>query len=93
MLLIPQVAASPAKAILAPLLDRRMIDGWSFVLDQQTFLLRNPIGAVPALCAGLARMNGQSLSGSAAFVLEAAAAVGFQFQHGWDALLTSIASE
>lgn len=93
MLLVRQVATSPAKAILAPLLNRRMIDGWSLVINQQTFLLRDPAGAVPALRTRLARMTGQSLSGSAAFILEAAPAVGFQFQHGWDALLTSIAGE
>lgn len=54
--------------------------------------MRNSADTASALRAKLARMT-ERLSDAATFVLEAAPAVGFQVQHGWDALLATIADQ
>lgn len=90
LLLVHQTSFSSARRILEPYVVAEVLEGWSIVLKNETFLLRAPIQYGAMIGAAIEGAKTTGLKGAARLLLAAAPAVRVLLTPRWVEILESI---
>jgi hypothetical protein len=91
LLLVYYTSVSSARRILEPLVISELADGWSAVVENESFALRAPLQHTPPIQEAIAEMRTSGLKGAARLLLTAAPAVRFPLGSRWQEFLRALA--
>jgi tetratricopeptide (TPR) repeat protein len=93
LLLVCDTAQSGARAVLEPLVIEELANGWSRVIEEETFALHMPLVYGPDIVAATKEMRSSGLRGAARLILAAAPASRYPLSKQWLKLLQTIIEE
>jgi len=93
LLLISHTGYSMARRVLEPLVVPQIVEGWSTVVEDESFALLAPLQHLPAIEAAIVEAKSSGLRGAARVMLAAAPAVRVSLTENWRELLRQISGE
>jgi hypothetical protein len=91
LLLVYYTSISSARRILEPLVVSELADGWSAVIENESFALRAPLQHTPPMQEAIGEMPNSGLKGAARLLQAAALAVRFPLGSRWEDFLQILA--
>jgi hypothetical protein len=90
LLLVYYTSISSARRILEPLVVSELADGWSAVIENESFALRAPLQHTPPMQEAIGEMRASGLKGAARLLQTAAPAVRFPLGSRWEKFLQAL---
>jgi hypothetical protein len=91
LLLVYYTSISSARRVLEPLVVSELADGWSAVVENESFALRAPLQHTPPIQEAIAEMRTSGLKGAARLLQAAAPAARFPLGSRWEEFLQTLA--